>query len=210
MVILSQKKEMLDDYTIDIVESNSYNFSNNYEINLEIWERDFVYLLEFDNEVFRYHEKPLKLSNEKVQCIPSFLVRYHSMEKKDDLVYIDRIIDLNIKKLLKQFCLDNDLNLKIVLEETFREGYKLKNLKFLSNYMHADIKGNMVYIDFFLELFNSCHLISINDVMNKYGKEVQKKAEVLYVILHLISKGFFLINIDKKLTNNTMLSLNEF
>ncbi|WP_312556511.1 hypothetical protein [Empedobacter brevis] len=208
MVILSQKKEMFEDQVMYIAKSDVYNFSINHNINLEVWESDFVYLLEFDREVLRYYEKPFRLFNEKEECIPSFLVKYHSVNKKDELIYIEK--NLNKTILLNEFCLENDIDLKIVLEDNFKKGYKLMNIKFLSNYINVDIINYSRYIDFFLESFETSNSISINEVMERFAKEEQKKAEVLYVILHLISIGFFLINLDEKLTQETLLSFNGF
>lgn len=210
MVILSQKKEMFEDQVMYIAKSDVYNFSINHNINLEVWESDFVYLLEFDREVLRYYEKPFRLFNEKEECIPSFLVKFHSVNKKDELIYIEKNLNLNKTILLNEFCLENDIDLKIVLEDNFKKGYKLMNIKFLSNYINVDIINYSRYIDFFLESFETSNSISINEVMERFAKEEQKKAEVLYVILHLISIGFFLINLDEKLTQETLLSFNGF
>ena len=125
MVILSQKKEMFEDQVMYIAKSDVYNFSINHNINLEVWESDFVYLLEFDREVLRYYEKPFRLFNEKEECIPSFLVKFHSVNKKDELIYIEKNLNLNKTILLNEFCLENDIDLKIVLEDNFKKGYKL-------------------------------------------------------------------------------------
>ena len=101
-------------------------------------ERDYIHLLEFDDEVRIYYEQPLKIEFAKRYYIPDFYVEY--WDGKIEIVEIKYSTDLienaksyNAKfKAAEEFCKENNLSFKILTEKDIRSDY-LFNVKFLQN-----------------------------------------------------------------------------
>lgn len=69
-------------------------------------ERDYVYLLEFDPEVYCYLEQPLKIKyvspqNKRKTYVPDFLVRYRDPLIKDELIEIKFFCEPTIIEIAK-------------------------------------------------------------------------------------------------------------
>jgi hypothetical protein len=100
-------------------------------------ERDYISILEFDDNVRYYYEQPLKIEFKDRYYIPDFYVEYWNGEK--EVVEIKYDIDLieNASKYVDkfkaadEFCNVNGLTFRILTEKHIRNDY-LYNIKFLN------------------------------------------------------------------------------
>ncbi len=99
-------------------------------------ERDFIYILEFDESVRYYYEQPLKIEFKDRYYVPDFFVEYWDGTK--EVIEIKYTIDLieNASKSVakfkaaEEFCTSNGMTFKILTENEIRNDY-LFNIKFL-------------------------------------------------------------------------------
>lgn len=99
-------------------------------------ERDFIYILEFDENVRYYYEQPLKIEFKDRYYVPDFFVEYWDGTK--EVIEIKYTIDLieNASKYVakfkvaEEFCNSNGMTFKIITENEIRNDY-LFNIKFL-------------------------------------------------------------------------------
>jgi hypothetical protein len=100
-------------------------------------ERDYIHILEFDENVRYYYEQPIKIEFNDRYYIPDFFVEYWDGTK--EVIEIKYTIDLieNASKYVvkfkaaEEFCNSNDLRFRILTENEIRNDY-LFNIKFLN------------------------------------------------------------------------------
>ena len=100
-------------------------------------ERDYIHILEFDENVRYYYEQPLKIEFDDRYYVPDFFVEYWDGNK--EVIEIKYTIDLieNASKYVAkfkaadEFCNSNDLTFRILTENEIRNDY-LYNIKFLN------------------------------------------------------------------------------
>lgn len=117
-------------------------------------ERDFIYMLEFDNNVDSFLEQPLSIkykTDKERFYTPDFLVKYRKDIKpavwiNDALFEVKYREDLKKNwevlkpkfKAAKKFASENNLEFKIITEGYIRIPF-LQNAKFLMRYKNADL-----------------------------------------------------------------------
>jgi len=188
-------------------------------------ERDYVYLLEFNPEVYCYLEQPLKINyvnsqNKRKTYTPDFLVRYRDPLIKDELIEIKYNSDLVANYFLlkpkfqaaEEFCEKNCLTFSILTEKDIREKKPdyLKNIIFLFRYrvILQDSKNeNLNEEDVFLiiKTLRKLKVCSIQDLLNKLSKEAKRKAELLFYIWFLIAKKYIECDLEVKLSMNSII-----
>lgn len=100
-------------------------------------ERDYIHILEFDENVRYYYEQPLKIEFNDRYYVPDFFVEYWDGNK--EVIEIKYTIDLieNASKYVAkfkaadEFCNNNNLTFRILTENEIRNDY-LYNIKFLN------------------------------------------------------------------------------
>lgn len=100
-------------------------------------ERDYIHILEFDENVRYYYEQPLKIEFDDRYYVPDFFVEYWDGTK--EVIEIKYNIDLieNASKYItkfkaaEEFCNSNNLTFRILTENEIRNDY-LFNIKFLN------------------------------------------------------------------------------
>lgn len=188
-------------------------------------ERDYVYLLEFNPEVYCYLEQPLKIiytnnSNKKKSYIPDFLVRYRNPIIKDELIEIKYHSDLVKNYLLykpklvaaEEFCKKNSLTFRLLTDKNIREENfdYLKNIKFLFRYrviLQNSATNNFEEDDVFLiiQTLREVKVCSILDLLNKLSPKTQRKSELLFYIWYLIAKKYIGCDLKIKLSMNSII-----
>ncbi len=100
-------------------------------------ERDYIHILEFDENVRYYYEQPLKIEFNDRYYIPDFFVEYWDGSKEViEIKYNIDLIDNASKyvtkfKAAEEFCNSNNLTFRILTETDIRNNY-LFNIKFLN------------------------------------------------------------------------------
>lgn len=100
-------------------------------------ERDYIHILEFDENVRYYYEQPLKIKFNDRYYVPDFFVEYWDGTKEViEIKYTIDLIDNASKyvskfKAAEEFCNSNDLTFRILTENEIRNDY-LFNIKFLN------------------------------------------------------------------------------
>jgi hypothetical protein len=106
-------------------------------------ERDFIYLLDFEKEVTWFEEQPLTLEYERQgkmrRYTPDFLV-----DRQGQQVLVECKPKKGIKLAKNQekfqagqiWCAARGWKFQVVTEEELRRGYRLSNIKFLTQFAH--------------------------------------------------------------------------
>jgi len=176
-------------------------------------ERDFIYLLEFNNNVCSYCEQPIKLSKDNIFYTPDFYIDY--FKGKNELVEIKYSADLLINfeeyqkkfQIAREYCKENNLTFKVLTEVEIRSQY-LENAKFLlrfrSNFNlgHQINLSNISDINLLMTKINDIKKITFIELINQCSKTESKKAELIHILWHLISIGEIKIDLNSKLSMN--------
>lgn len=100
-------------------------------------ERDYIHILEFDENVRYYYEQPLKIEFDDRYYVPDFFVEYwNGIKEVIEIKYTIDLIENASKYVAKfkaadEFCNSNDLIFRILTEKDIRNDY-LFNIKFLT------------------------------------------------------------------------------
>ncbi|MCP1297620.1 TnsA endonuclease N-terminal domain-containing protein [Chryseobacterium sp. S0630] len=196
---------------------NIYSAKANEIVNFESsLERDYIYLLEYDTKVYKYYEQPLKIYYGNNQYyVPDFFVKYHSKDVKSELIEVKYLIDLAENKekyrpkfeAAQAFCSDNGLKFKIITEEKIRNGYRLQNAKFLLGYRNPKVGFDDGFMTILEKIIENHQPISIQETLDLAITCEEKKAELLYVLLHMLSKRYINFDETTKLTMDTTIFL---
>ncbi len=188
-------------------------------------ERDFIYLLEFNKNVKFYLEQPIEIDyfdnkGKKRKYVPDFMIEYY--DKKVQLVEIkyQSTLDSEIEKLQPKFtaainfCKRNDYNFRVITEEYIRgeKSVQLDNFKFLHRYKNyfsninkeetAFISHNrdVTYLYLRLKKIGKC---TVMQLVNECARDVEKKAELIFLVWFLVSNNYFKVDFSKKMNLNT-------
>lgn len=114
-------------------------------------ERDFIYLLDFEREVMWFEEQPLTLEYEqqgKVRCYtPDFQV---VRQGQPMLVECKPKKAVNLAKNQEKFqagqtwCAARGWKFQVVTDEELRGGYRLSNVKFLTQFAHYSLDPELI------------------------------------------------------------------
>lgn len=109
-------------------------------------ERDFVYLLDFDPLVTWYEEQPVRIEyvheGKNLHYTPDFLL---VEQQKSVLVECkpERFVDTDENRrkftIARKWCQEKDWQFRIVTEQEIRAGYRLQNVKLLTQYARQRI-----------------------------------------------------------------------
>jgi hypothetical protein len=121
-------------------------------------ERDYIFLLEYDNCVLSYQEQPITINysfnNKDYRYTPDFLVKRSTGTQIIEIKPKSKLLKLLSKEDGKRklmaghnYCFSNGYEYKIITEEDIRSGSLLKNIKFLFGFskltVPASIKMNI-------------------------------------------------------------------
>lgn len=176
-------------------------------------ERDFIYLLEFNNDVCDYCEQPIKLSKDNLFYTPDFYINY--FKGKNELVEIKYSTDLLINfekyqrkfQLAREYCKENNLVFKVLTEVEIRNQY-LENAKFLlrfrSNFNvgHQINSSHMHDVDLLMAKVIELKDTTFTELINQCCKTEAKKAELIHILWYLISIDKIKIDLNSKLSMN--------
>lgn len=189
-------------------------------------ERDYIYFLEFNWEVYQYLEQPLEIIyfdklGKKRKYTPDFAVSFVT-KRPNEIIEIKYESTLKLKEeelkekfeAAKKFCKENGFIFKVVTEKYIREekGVELGNYKFLSRY--RDYFSNVNKKDTAFPGLNpdvtllrtnikNIRETTIKELVNISTKDEDKKAELIFLIWYLIAVRTIKVNISEKLNLNS-------
>ena len=197
------------------ISSSKTNRQHKFESSLE---RDFIEIVDFNDNVKHYCEQPVtieyKLDGVSHYYTPDFIVYYNSKTIKPLLCEIKHRKDLKknwneLKPKFKaaiQYASNNNWRFKIITEKEIRNQY-LENIKFLSNYKEDKIDRlgfltGINEIDFKLLRFNmeEIKITTPEELMFMSTSNKEKQAELLYTIWYLVANFWVKCDLSKPLT----------
>lgn len=194
-----------------------YSFKNARHVEFESsLERDFFLLLEMDKTVASYEEQPVKLSyfygNSERPYTPDCIIHYINKDKPPCIVEVKPSKIVKDKKVflkqkfdqIEQYLYENDMDFKLFTEYDIRT-QRLENCKFI--YGFADVQDNQSHIDTITKIVKKAKEISFLDLQNSCSDDKYIKASYTPYIWHLIYKGILYIDMDKTITNNSIIRL---
>lgn len=179
-------------------------------------ERDFIYLMDYNLDVKKYFEQPLKIdyviNGGNRYYVPDFLVEYHDGSK--ELFEVKYVVDLennsgNCKEKIeigKEFAKFNDIQFKVITEKEIRRE-ELFNAKFLHQFIGPKSSSSEENELILLSKIESGVEFIFIDLINSISDDFIRKAELIRSLWRMVALGYFDYNRTKKLTNTTVLKL---
>jgi len=177
-------------------------------------ERDFIIKIEYDHNVVRYCEQPIKIYYDDKYYVPDFYVELKNGKKK--LIEIKYIEDLKENKSVykrkfkaaAEFCFQNGLEFLILSEIDIRD-YKLYNAKFFLNYKS---KKNIIPfgdLKIIRSVFWSEGDLSVSKLIELSAVSKERRGQLLYVLWWMIANDYVYFNNNSKIGMDTILSLSK-
>lgn len=216
MIISFKKQRNIDLSNISLTGSIT-SIKNNSIVEFESsLERDFIYLLEYDNNVRKYFEQPIKISFYYNNCqkfyIPDFFVEYDNGKKQ--VIEIKYKADLNdelnkIKfRVANDFCKRNNIEFKVFTEDDIRTNL-LFNSKFLFYYKNPQLEINRTDIEILFNMLSKNKKLIISDLINECTKVYERQAELIYVLWYMLAREFICYNKNCKLSMNSVVWIKQ-
>lgn len=203
-------------YKYSSLSGKFYSKKNNRSITFESsLEKDYITLLEFDDNVIEYTEQPIKIAYTnngiKRNYYPDILIRRKSHAEsncvqKNILVEVkySSFISKHKLELEPKFNAARDYSIKagwefqIVTENEIRTGY-LENVRFLLRY--RDYNDFHDY-DFalLLDTVNKLEHTTPEELIIVAAKDWNKRAELVYLLWHMVANKYIQCDLTNKLT----------
>lgn len=180
-------------------------------------ERDYITLLEFDDQVDYYVEQPFTIrylhTGKSRIYTPDFFVQYKpSTGTKPLLCEIKYKADLQRHEkeyrpkftAATQFAFENGYQFRVIAEDEIRTDY-LRNAVFLSRYMHGEI--NTAHASLLVAKLSGLKEASPEVLINRCNGSINYKGELLYTLWQLIAKKQFGCELNIPLTMNSKIWL---
>ncbi len=200
-----------------------YSNKNGRTIAFEsLVERDYYLLLEFEASVEKYEEQPLSITKQvngrETTYFPDCLVTFKpEFNKAPQLTEIKTSKELKNKdkaeKLknkftaMREYAKENGMDFKVVLDTDIRGQY-LENLNFLYRYSDtpksiASYKGNI------METLNNRKSMTVSEILDSVAKDKSERARIIPIIWHLVYVTEVKTDLNKPLTNSSILEVNN-
>lgn len=210
-----------------VVNSKRLKTTIQFESSLE---RDFIYLLEYDDNVKYYLEQPLEIEyvdsqGNKRQYYPDFLIEYFDeqiprlVEIKYESTLISKVSELREKfHAAKLFCEEKGFEFCVITDLQIRSEKKieLNNFKFLDRYksFYRNInKEKSAFPEFntdiklLLSEMEKQKKITVENLLNEITDNKEKQAELIFLTWYMVSNNFFIANLSEKLTLKSLVWL---
>lgn len=174
-------------------------------------ERDYIHILEFDENVRYYYEQPLKIEFNDRYYIPDFFVEYWDGSKEViEIKYNIDLIDNASKYVTKfksseEFCNSNNLTFRILTETDIRNNY-LFNIKFLNAVQIRHTSNKSEYFNEFELLEQNMKKLkrtTPNKLLNSSTSCELKRAELIQYLWLMIIHKKIKIDLSIKLNMET-------
>lgn len=178
-------------------------------------ERDYIYLLEFDQNVLSFKEQRLKIyadvDGTKRTYTPDFFVertdQFNIVEVKPQKrvqtmpAQIQIAIGTAFCEQMKMKISSKPIKYVVVTEDDIRKGYLLENILMLHGYLRMQVSFDIHHRT--VQILNNRVSTSIRELsleLNKYNV-----INSLAVVYHLISTGFLLVDLNNIIGPETMI-----
>ena len=174
-------------------------------------ERDYIHILEFDENVRYYYEQPLKIEFNDRYYIPDFFVEYWDGSKEViEIKYNIDLIDNASKyvtkfKAAEKFCNSNNLTFRILTETDIRNNYLFNN-KFLNAVQIRHTSNKSEYFNEFELLEQNMKKLkrtTPNKLLNSSTSCELKRAELIQYLWLMIIHKKIKIDLSIKLNMET-------
>lgn len=191
--------------------SNKNNRTLSFESSLE---KDFITLLEFDDDVVEYTEQPVRITyvnkGKKHTYYPDILVKRRSITGNSnsrstlfEVKYSDHLTKYKAKldpkfNAAREYSQTVGWEFQIITENEIRTDY-LENARFLLKY--RDYKSFPDY-DFalLLDTLNKLDHTTPEELILIAAKDWNKRAELIYLLWHMVANKFIQCDLTFKLT----------
>lgn len=201
-----------------------YSFKNKRIIELKsLLERDYFLILEFDESIKQYQERPFQISskfkNKKISYTPDCLITFKNPAAKSIIAEIRYRKDifgekreniLNKIRACTSYAINHNMLFRVITEEHIKGAY-LNNLRFLYRFVtEPNINGRFEeYRDRILSILRKEGPTSIENILRISGNSIDEKGFTLPVVWFLITSGTLKTNLNIPLTNNSIVELNN-
>lgn len=193
-------------------------------------EKDFMYLLEYDRSVKNYLEQPFSINykdskGKLCEYFPDFIVEY-SDGKPTKLVEVkySHILKNQEKELTEKiiaaenFCNNNNFEFCIITESFIREEKKVEllNYKFLERYrsffenINKDETAYPIFntdVALLRNKMKSLKSCTVESLIKNITDDRDKQAELIFLNWFMVANRFFIADLSKKLTLNSIICL---
>ncbi|MDD2356452.1 MAG: Tn7 transposase TnsA N-terminal domain-containing protein [Thiovulaceae bacterium] len=180
-------------------------------------ERDFYMLLEFDNNVIKFEEQPMRIkyehTNKKRKYTPDTLVTYKDgTQKLYEVKYLDEFksdpklqykIDILKEHILKEYSIEFD-----VFTDDMINGIYLDNLKFLYKFVNVPILDDK--LDSVQKIIHKNEVISVQQILASFTDSKIKQLEYIPYIWHYACHHIDQLNLHDKLNMNTNIYFKDY
>lgn len=174
-------------------------------------ERDFIYLIEFDKKIVKYCEQPFKVNyhidKKSHFYTPDFLL---SQENKKQVIEVkphsktEKEEFKSFSNLITEYLAGQGYEYLVVTDQTIRIQPRLSNIKLLWYYARIPITNrHQVLVH---ELFCKFKEISFAD-FSSFLSQINEPRELVFSLLF---HGYLVIDIDKQITANSLISRGKF
>ena len=201
-----------------------YSFKNKRNIDFESQlEKKFYLTFEFDGEIERYIEQPVKidsiLKGRKVSYFPDCIVYFKpELQRKPLLIEIKYAKEIKEKKekiinkikAVSKYSKENGCLFKIYTDKKLNETY-ISNIKFLYGYYEKPkLNGAYaIYKNKILGILDGGRNITVKGLLDYIAQTDMEKMTVIPLIWHLICRNTISANLNAPLTNSSLISLNK-
>lgn len=208
MVIISCKKTYEIDFRHFLINTDSIIIQKHPEKNVSHFlTRDYMHILENDDEINAYCEQPFKINyffkKSIREFIPDFYVRYE--DEREELIIINKDI-INKQELLivETLLKENKMHYQILYPHEVNSNLMF-NYKFLSTYHNKGKFINDIDIHIICNTVDKFQKLTVKQILEELGKTFERKAEILYVIWYLVYGKILKFNKEEKLSLNTII-----
>lgn len=183
-------------------------------------ERDFILLLEADPVVLDYIEQPLSIqyspTDKRFKYTPDFLVTFdHPLLKRNILYEIKYLSELNKKEddffskfsAAKEYANEKGWDFEVLTENEIRTPY-LENARFLLNYRDYEYE-NIEDFELLLQTIIDLDETTPEEAILIAAWDKNKQAELIYLLWHMISVGYIKCDLNKKVTMQSEIWVNQ-
>jgi uncharacterized protein (DUF2164 family) len=210
----------------------SYKKVNNYEVpdfvlsepiievekntvykSLTPLESDYLHSLEFNKYVRRYIVKPFIFDYLDGNMVKPFIpnIYFENWDNEKHLQYVvdsenDEKLTPMVPELFKEFCIANRITFSIVTEKDIRTPF-LSNSKFLLDFINPKMGFNFYDTIFIISILEKNNRITVSELLSIISDDIEKKAEMLYVVWYMISNNLIYCDLYKRLSMDTIVWL---
>lgn len=180
-------------------------------------ERDYMILLEFDDNVERFEEQPVAIPFKKgvKPYVPDTLIYYDQLRRSGhpELNEIKHTSDLEKNKekyrrkfdQAKRYSQERDWDFRIITEKESRPS-RLKTLKFLREYLHVQPEsGDITRVIDMLDHVGG--KLPLDQLLDRLCKTDTQRLLLVPTVWHLVATKQLVIDYDLPINDKTLLSL---